>query len=120
MLGIRVAAGVFLTALVSAASLAASFPPDEAIVDTLSLPRLPGAVPDPSRSESHSSVYNAPGSVAAATTATRQLLMSDGWQPYVDPLEDMRRGGMQFKKGCLLYTSPSPRDGLLSRMPSSA
>ena len=27
-------------------------------------------------------------------------------------------GGMY--KGCLLYTSPSPRDGLLSRMPSSA
>ena len=24
------------------------------------------------------------------------------------------------KYGCLLYTSPSPRDGLLSRMPSSA
>ena len=24
------------------------------------------------------------------------------------------------KKDCLLYTSPSPRDGLLSRMPSSA
>ena len=23
-------------------------------------------------------------------------------------------------RGCLLYTSPSPRDGLLSRMPSSA
>ena len=23
-------------------------------------------------------------------------------------------------QGCLLYTSPSPRDGLLSRMPSSA
>src|SRR5664279_2940528 len=26
----------------------------------------------------------------------------------------------QARKGCLLYTSPSPRDGLLSRMPSSA
>ena len=26
----------------------------------------------------------------------------------------------QFSKACLLYTSPSPRDGLLSRMPSSA
>ena len=26
----------------------------------------------------------------------------------------------ETKKGCLLYTSPSPRDGLLSRMPSSA
>ena len=25
-----------------------------------------------------------------------------------------------FVNGCLLYTSPSPRDGLLSRMPSSA
>ena len=25
-----------------------------------------------------------------------------------------------LKNGCLLYTSPSPRDGLLSRMPSSA
>ena len=24
------------------------------------------------------------------------------------------------EEGCLLYTSPSPRDGLLSRMPSSA
>ena len=29
-------------------------------------------------------------------------------------------GGVTPKKGCLLYTSPSPRDGLLSRMPSSA
>ena len=26
----------------------------------------------------------------------------------------------EAKKACLLYTSPSPRDGLLSRMPSSA
>ena len=26
----------------------------------------------------------------------------------------------QLEKNCLLYTSPSPRDGLLSRMPSSA
>src|SRR5664279_5462491 len=26
----------------------------------------------------------------------------------------------ELLKGCLLYTSPSPRDGLLSRMPSSA
>ena len=27
---------------------------------------------------------------------------------------------MLSSNGCLLYTSPSPRDGLLSRMPSSA
>ena len=35
------------------------------------------------------------------------------------------RGGDYYvtiteSKSCLLYTSPSPRDGLLSRMPSSA
>ena len=28
--------------------------------------------------------------------------------------------GMSPTEPCLLYTSPSPRDGLLSRMPSSA
>ena len=28
--------------------------------------------------------------------------------------------GIARGKACLLYTSPSPRDGLLSRMPSSA
>ena len=28
--------------------------------------------------------------------------------------------GRGFYYPCLLYTSPSPRDGLLSRMPSSA
>ena len=28
--------------------------------------------------------------------------------------------GIGSEDGCLLYTSPSPRDGLLSRMPSSA
>ena len=29
-------------------------------------------------------------------------------------------GGYIYYNNCLLYTSPSPRDGLLSRMPSSA
>ena len=31
-----------------------------------------------------------------------------------------KRGAFETVGGCLLYTSPSPRDGLLSRMPSSA
>ena len=31
-----------------------------------------------------------------------------------------RRKGKDKDQPCLLYTSPSPRDGLLSRMPSSA
>ena len=33
-------------------------------------------------------------------------------------MRDMDAGFMPL--ACLLYTSPSPRDGLLSRMPSSA
>ena len=34
---------------------------------------------------------------------------------------ELRDGEPRYMgKGCLLYTSPSPRDGLLSRMPSSA
>src|SRR5665647_491456 len=31
-----------------------------------------------------------------------------------------RKEGSNIYYSCLLYTSPSPRDGLLSRMPSSA
>ena len=36
---------------------------------------------------------------------------------YPDVLEHAK---ICIENGCLLYTSPSPRDGLLSRMPSSA
>ena len=35
-------------------------------------------------------------------------------------VERERLGSTGVGNGCLLYTSPSPRDGLLSRMPSSA
>ena len=55
----------------------------------------------------------------------KQILpLEDSW--YVEYLYDWRqethdRYRLRNKlKGCLLYTSPSPRDGLLSRMPSSA
>ena len=37
----------------------------------------------------------------------------DKWHPEPSTNKD-------FLIACLLYTSPSPRDGLLSRMPSSA
>ena len=39
-----------------------------------------------------------------------------------DPLPQKRKGMIFLRRAkiCLLYTSPSPRDGLLSRMPSSA
>ena len=37
-----------------------------------------------------------------------------------NPKDDESRYNLALAKDCLLYTSPSPRDGLLSRMPSSA
>ena len=46
------------------------------------------------------------------------LMMVGGGSSGKDP-RVFRRGSIPYR-GCLLYTSPSPRDGLLSRMPSSA
>ena len=43
----------------------------------------------------------------------RQKVIEEAPSPVVSPV-------MRERMGCLLYTSPSPRDGLLSRMPSSA
>ena len=47
------------------------------------------------------------------------------WDPaeHLITNEDMAaylEAALQEGDSCLLYTSPSPRDGLLSRMPSSA
>mgnify|MGYP003313634905 CR=1 FL=1 len=39
---------------------------------------------------------------------------------YVEMLEAEILDGVVVVMPCLLYTSPSPRDGLLARMPSSA
>ena len=64
--------------------------------------------------------------------------MADLSRELIDGLEQLYRGNIAAAKAnvkvyltnpmgigehpdiCLLYTSPSPRDGLLSRMPSSA
>ena len=44
---------------------------------------------------------------------------TEKYAQYQDYLAEFKaKNGQQ--EGCLLYTSPSPRDGLLSRMPSSA
>ena len=43
---------------------------------------------------------------------TRSYVGPKGWI--------ISKNGTDKKWSCLLYTSPSPRDGLLSRMPSSA
>ena len=70
--------------------------------------------------------------VCIQTGTTTELILADyfrsnkmKFQPV--PTEDSAESRVNFEKGacdvyttCLLYTSPSPRDGLLSRMPSSA
>ena len=45
----------------------------------------------------------------------------DIWEKSVISTHDFLKEKDRLElKTCLLYTSPSPRDGLLSRMPSSA
>ena len=51
-------------------------------------------------------------------TEERRYTISDGTINVLGSLEEPIRLKLYFS--CLLYTSPSPRDGLLSRMPSSA
>ena len=40
--------------------------------------------------------------------------------PADDPILRTQLAGLDLPNPCLLYTSPSPRDATLSRMPSSA
>ena len=42
------------------------------------------------------------------------------WWQIEHQLQDIRIGESKLVNDCLLYTSPSPRDRSLSRMPSSA
>ena len=52
--------------------------------------------------------------------------VSDAYDKFEGATKKAKGGRVEYKSGtnpfmsCLLYTSPSPRDGLLSRMPSSA
>ena len=53
-------------------------------------------------------------------TSTRVQKCSTCPQVQVRPMSNESLVLCDLHKACLLYTSPSPRDGLLSRMPSSA
>ena len=53
-----------------------------------------------------------PNPIFTGPDVTRQLLVPDSKEFSVNMIN--------FGKGCLLYTSPSPRDRQRSRMPSSA
>ena len=72
---------------------------------------------------------NAPQNLLANVLITPKLLVECLKQDDVQDAKSEYKGDTQYKANlwknddgsfCLLYTSPSPRDGLLSRMPSSA
>ena len=44
------------------------------------------------------------------------VALAASFSSYIGQVDQQTQG----TQNCLLYTSPSPRDGLLSRMPSSA
>ena len=52
-----------------------------------------------------------PGGAAVASAVAEAILRADTEKHMLN---------IDIRNICLLYTSPSPRDGLLSRMPSSA
>ena len=52
------------------------------------------------------------GGASGLGKATGQLMAKEGATVILTDLQEV--------EGCLLYTSPSPRDGSISRMPSSA
>ena len=58
--------------------------------------------------------------ISHAATELNERVMQD-LQELTKPSRRRSRGSRSRRSSnCLLYTSPSPRDGLLSRMPSSA
>ena len=68
--------------------------------------------------------FGAVGMVAAFLIYANILKTPSGEGRVKEIADEIHLGAMVFMaseyKRCLLYTSPSPRDGLLSRMPSSA
>ena len=55
---------------------------------------------------------------SSSTTTNRKITFNS--RSNVEAMRIDANGNIGINKTCLLYTSPSPRDGLLSRMPSSA
>ena len=54
------------------------------------------------------------------TWALSTVMTGTGWRAALDGWPSAGKTGTAQNNACLLYTSPSPRDATLSRMPSSA
>ena len=58
--------------------------------------------------------------ISVANSAAKEVRVAYFLEWPSPNLEDMQKKNFAKALGCLLYTSPSPRDATLSRMPSSA
>ena len=85
----------------------------------VSCPALPSGGLLPTQSVTCSATYVVTQADIDAGSVTNTAFSTDGsvTSPTVDETVDAAQAPAI---ACLLYTSPSPRDGLLSRMPSSA
>jgi hypothetical protein len=72
---------------------------DVPLADVAKLPRLAGAKDDAGRSTKDKVVYAVPGTLADTTAALVKLLGTDGWKPYVAPMDERHSTLMTFKKG---------------------
>ena len=74
--------------------------------------------------QSHDVIVTATSLDGTSAEATFTIAVNDVDEFDVSAISDTNGGSNTLAEnassGCLLYTSPSPRDGLLSRMPSSA
>ena len=94
-----VPAGKRLLPLILLIAISAPLPAraDNMMVDVLTLPRLEGAVVDPSRALSHSLNYGVPTPVPVTSAAIKKLLAADGWVQFLRPLDE-KSGSFTFKK----------------------
>jgi hypothetical protein len=69
------------------------------LVEVNKLPRLDVAKEQADRSSSDRLVYSVPDTLANTTAAIIKLLGTEGWKPYVAPLDDVHTTLMAFKKG---------------------
>jgi hypothetical protein len=69
------------------------------LVDVVKLPRLDGAKEDATRTSADRLVYAVAGTLADTTEALKKLLATDGWKPYVTPLDEPHTFSPAFKKG---------------------
>ncbi|QPF91728.1 hypothetical protein [Bradyrhizobium commune] len=84
--------------LLLVASPARAAPFDAGYVDVHTLPMLQGAIEDHSRPDPNRVQYGVPTVVAVTTAAVKKMLSTEGWVPYVRPLDETNTG-LVFKKG---------------------